>query len=162
MAGSEKLVKFLRLHAPGFVYSVALPPALAASAKAALDIMNEEPGLAAALRDNCDYFFQQANALGLETGLSERSAVIPIMVGNSALAAKLSERLLEAGINVAPVTFPGVPMNMARLRFFLTAVHTKTQINTALQAVRRELDRLDDENFTELVSAAVSAQTGLP
>ena len=78
------------------------------------------------------------------------------MIGDSATAAKLSERLFELGINVAPVTFPGVPMNKARLRFFLTAIHEKSQIDTALAAVRQALDELQEEGFSEAVAEAAA------
>ncbi len=156
VAGSASLIKFLKHHAAGFVYSVALSPALAASALRSIELMLNEPQRAARLRENATYFQEVADSLGLDTGLAEGSAVMPIMLGDSATAVKMSERLLELGVNVAPVTFPGVPMNKARLRFFLTAIHEKSQIDTALAAVRRALDELEDEGFGEAVAEAVA------
>jgi 7-keto-8-aminopelargonate synthetase-like enzyme len=147
IAGSATLIEFLKNHADGFVFSVALPPALAAAAECALQILRAEPDRAARLHDNSRYFLDRARALGLDTGLGQGYAVAPVMIGDSAVATKLSERLLGCAINVAPVTFPGVPMQMARLRFFLSCDHTHDQIDAALVATRAELDKLRAEGF---------------
>ena len=85
---------------------------------------------------------------------------MPIIVRETPLAVKLSQVLFERGINVAPATFPGVPMDGARLRFFLTAEHTTEQIDIGLDAVREELDRLETVGFNDNVSE-VMAKAGL-
>jgi 8-amino-7-oxononanoate synthase len=154
IAGSRDLVSFLRYHADGYVYSVSLPPVLAASALSALEIMLSEPERAAKLQANAKHFQKCADSLRLDTGLGEGYGVMPIMVGCSLKATKLSERLLERDINVMPVVFPGVPMQSARLRFFLSADHSFEQIETALSAVSEELRQLHDERFGEAISAA--------
>ncbi len=156
IAGSAELIEFLRYKADGFVFSVALPPALAASALCALELMAREPERVQSLQANGKYFLERAAALGLDTGLSAGFGVLPIVVGDSALATKLSERLFDRGINVAPVTFPGVPMQSARLRFFLSAAHDRDQIDIALTTVRQELDRLEEEGFLDQIATAMS------
>ena len=155
IAGSADLIEFLRYNADGFVFSVALPPALAASAECALELMRAEPERVERLRANGRHFLGQAKLLGLDTGLSSGFGVVPVVVGDSALATKLSERLHARGINVAPVTFPGVPMQSARLRFFLTAAHQPEQIDRALGTLREELDRLASDGFAERISRAM-------
>ena len=135
---------------------MALPPLLAAAALAALDILQAEPDRAAKLQANARHFADRATALGLDPGLGQGFGVMPVMVGDSARATKLSERLLARGINVVPVTFPGVPMQMARLRFFLSSEHSTDQIDQALTATREELDRLDREGFGEIFARAAS------
>lgn len=148
VAGSAALIRLLAYGAAGHVYSVALPPALAASATEALRIMAEEPWRARKLQENGRHFIDRARELGFRTGPAAGCGVLPVILGDSALAVKLSERMLGRGINVAPVTFPGVPMQAARLRFFLSADHDTAQIDTALAVLAEERDRLDAEGFT--------------
>ncbi|MBT9386514.1 aminotransferase class I/II-fold pyridoxal phosphate-dependent enzyme [Pseudooceanicola sp. CBS1P-1] len=151
VAGSGALIRLLKHEAAGHVFSVALPPMLAASALCALELLEQEPERCARLRENGAYFAARAAELGLNTGTGQGFGIMPVMVGASPVAVKLSERLLEAGVNVAPVTFPGVPMNAARLRFFLSSDHTEAQIDQGLRALRQALDRLEEEGFLGLV-----------
>ncbi len=153
VAGSQSLIDCLKALAPGFVYSVALPPTLAAAAQKSLEILHLEPARAQALHANAGLFCEVAAEFNLDTGLGQGFGVMPIMIGDSAKATKLSERLLERGINVAPVAFPGVPMQMARLRFFLSSDHTATQIKQALLATSEELSRLENEGFDDKLAA---------
>lgn len=157
IAGSADLIEFLRYNADGFVYSVALAPVLAASALAALNVMHAEPNRAASLQAVGRHFLAKAADLGLNTGLASGYGVLPVIVGDSALATKLSERMLLRGINVAPVTFPGVPMQSARLRFFLSSGHTIDQVDFALETLRSELDQLNACGFTEKIARSMAA-----
>ncbi|SNY54945.1 8-amino-7-oxononanoate synthase [Pseudooceanicola antarcticus] len=157
VAGSKDLIRYLKARAPGHVFSVALPPCLAASAAEALRLLAREPGRAAQLQTLGAHFLEKARDLGLDCGAAVGSGVLPVMIGDSALATKLSERLLAAGVNVAPVTFPGVPMGSARLRFFLSSDHRPEDIDRALEATRDCLDQLEAEGFTRLLGAAQRA-----
>ncbi len=152
IAGSAALIDLLMGNASGYVYSVALAPALAASALVALELLEAEPWRAQKLQQNTAFFIETAQAAGLDTGAAEPFSIVPVMVGDSALAAKLSERLLARGINALPVVFPAVPMQGARLRFFLTAMHEPEHILAAIEATREELQRLHDERFGTAVS----------
>jgi 8-amino-7-oxononanoate synthase len=147
IAGSAALVEILKFGASGFVYSVGLSPPLAAAASVALEIAETEPERVTRLQDNSRLFLDLAKQHGLDTGSAEAFSVIPVMVGNSLVAGKLCERLFEKGINVLPITFPAVPMQGARLRFFLTSEHTHDQIEFAVTTTARELDRLRKEEF---------------
>lgn len=147
IAGNSALVQILKFGASGFVYSVGLAPLLAAAALTALEIAEAEPERAERLQANSRLFLDLARKAGLDTGSAEAFSVIPVMVGNSLVAGKLCERLFEAGINVLPITFPAVPMQGARLRFFLTSEHTADQIEFAVTATARELERLRSEEF---------------
>jgi 8-amino-7-oxononanoate synthase len=69
------------------------------------------------------------------------------MVGDSLRAAKLSERLLAEGLNVLPIIYPAVPMQSARLRFFITSAHSEAQIMSAIAITKRELDKLVAAKF---------------
>lgn len=153
IAGSQALIDVLRGHASGFVFSVALAPALAASALCALQILMAEPDRVQQLQANCALFLQLAAAAGLDTGTAGAYSIVPVMVGDSLLAAKLSERLLARGINALPVMFPAVPMQGARLRFFLSSLHSADQIEAAVTATAQELQILRDSGFGTAVPA---------
>jgi 8-amino-7-oxononanoate synthase len=145
IAGSRALIEFLKLQSGGFVYSVGLAPALAGAALAALQIMEEEPERLAALRANGSLFLQRARAAGLDVGASMGAAIVPIMTGDTPTTVILSNRLLDAGVNVTPIIFPAVGEKQARLRFFLTSRHTPEQIETAIDCTAREMAKLRHE-----------------
>lgn len=139
IAGSTALVEYLKCMAGVFVYSVGVPPALAAGAQKALEIMHREPERVRQLQRNSAYFQELAQDHGLDTGAGMGTAVCPIMVADSLPAVVLSQRLLERGINVLPIIHPAVPAKASRLRFFITASHTDDDIKAAVQATAEEL-----------------------
>ncbi|MCM2440398.1 aminotransferase class I/II-fold pyridoxal phosphate-dependent enzyme [Agrobacterium vitis] len=147
VAGSEALITLLKAQAGGFVYSVGLAPALAASAIASLSVLDEEPDRVEALRRNSQLFLEQAKLRGLDTGLSEGFSVVPVIVADSVRAVQLSNELFEAGINALPIIYPAVPEGLARLRFFITSAHTPEQITRSVDKTAEILDRLKAENF---------------
>ena len=141
IAASAQMVEYLKLTAPGFVYSVGLPPPIAGAAVAALDVMAAEPGRVARLNANALRLRDGARAAGLDTGSSEGVAIVPVITGSSIKAAQLSQRLLERGINVQPILHPAVAERSARLRFFLSAEHTPAQIDHAVSVMAEEWAR---------------------
>lgn len=147
IAGSRALVEIMRFHCPGFVYSVGLPPPVATAALTALSILEREPERVAHLKANGHHFVAAAKAAGLDTGVSEGYAVVPIMVGDSLRAAKLTELLLARGINALPIVYPAVPMKSARLRYFISSEHTTAQLDDAVKATAEELGKLEREDF---------------
>lgn len=136
ITGCQALVDTLRYLAPGFLYSVGLPPQLAAPALCALELMRQEPDRIARLHQISGYFLEQAKAQGLDTGKSIGAAVVPVITGSSLKAARLSQHLFEAGINVQPIVYPAVPERAARLRFFLCNEHTPEQIDYTMEQLR--------------------------
>ncbi|MDT0502513.1 MULTISPECIES: aminotransferase class I/II-fold pyridoxal phosphate-dependent enzyme [unclassified Halomonas] len=135
IAGCTALVETLRYLAPGFLYSVGMPAQVAAPSLTALQLMQQEPERVQALHDISRYFLEQAREMGFDTGHSIGAAVIPVIVGSSPLAARLSHDLFERGINVQPILHPAVPEKSARLRFFLSCEHTHEQIDQTLSAL---------------------------
>lgn len=136
IAGNADLVAWLKHSAPGFVYSVGMAPALAAAALESLRILAAEPGRVARLRANAALFLRLAQEAGLDTGTSAGFAIVPVIVGSSVGAARLSQALFEGGINVQPILYPAVPDSSARLRFFLSGEHTEAQIRRTVAALR--------------------------
>jgi 8-amino-7-oxononanoate synthase len=141
IAGQKSLIEVLRYAAPGFVFSVGLPPAMAAAALASLRVMRQEPERVGRLQSNAALFLEEARAAGMDTGKSEGGAIVPVMVGSMQRAARLTQRLFIDGINASPIIYPGVPINAARLRFFLTSEHTPEQVQTTARITQRELAR---------------------
>jgi 8-amino-7-oxononanoate synthase len=129
IAASAELIDYLRKSAPGFVYSVGLPPPVAAAAIASLDIMHAEPERIAALNANAARFLAGARAHGLDTGPSIGAAIVPIMTGSSILAARAADWLFDRGVNVQPIIYPAVPEQAARLRFFHSSLHAAEQLD---------------------------------
>ena len=157
VAGSTALVELLKYTAPGFVYSVGLSPPLAAAATAALGLMAAEPERVAHLRTNGALALKSAKAAGLDTLGATGFSILPIRVGDSLRAVKLSERLLARGYNILPIVFPAVPMQQARLRVFLTSAHTPAMIEGAIAAIAEELRTLEAEGFGLSKAAALLA-----
>lgn len=147
ICGSSALIDILKSNASGFVYSVGLAPALAAAATVALGIVEAEPERVARLQANAALFLSLAAKAGLDTGMAEPFAVVPVMVGDSLLATKLSECILARGVNALPIIFPAVPMQSARLRFFISSSHDESDIRTAIDVTCQELARLRTEDF---------------
>lgn len=146
VAGPQSLIEYLKFKAPGFVYSVGLSAPNSFAAKAALDAMIAEPGRVERLRENGAYFLTLANRLGMDCGESIGSAVAPIILGDSLRSVLLSDRLSKRGVNALPIIYPAVPEKRARLRFFLTAAHTKDQIDETLNVLSEELAVLQKQD----------------
>ncbi|HKT05075.1 MAG TPA: aminotransferase class I/II-fold pyridoxal phosphate-dependent enzyme [Rugosimonospora sp.] len=142
VAGRTELIDYLRYTAPGFVCSVGLPPASTAAALAAVRQLAAEPQLVARLRANTALFRHLAGEAGLATGPGG-GAVVPVLTGDSGAALRLADRMRRRGVNVPPIVHPAVEQDAARLRFFVNATHTRTQIETTvahLSAALRDAD----------------------
>ena len=142
IAGEHALVEYLKYSAPGFLYSVGMPPPAAAAALAALRVMRSEPERVARLQERGRRFLELARGRGLNTGHSAGFSVVPVIVGSSIKAARLSNALFERGINVQPIIYPAVEEKAARLRFFLSCSHSDAQLRDTADAVAEELGRL--------------------
>jgi glycine C-acetyltransferase len=144
VAGSRALIDFLCRRARPFLFSTSHPPAVAAACIAAIDVLMEEPGIIDRLWDNTRLFKSGLRALGFNTGVSE-SPITPVIVGDGALAMKLSDRLFEEGVFAQGIGFPTVARDKARVRTIVTAAHTRDELQFALDrfaTVGRELEIL--------------------
>jgi 8-amino-7-oxononanoate synthase len=139
IAGESALIEQLKYNAPGFVYSVGMAPAVAGASLAAITILQEEPWRVTKLQKNGQYFLAQARAAGLDVGLSQGYCVIPVVIGKSLSAVKLSHRLRQHNINVQPIIHPAVEERAARLRFFISCAHTETHIDQTLNTLKSQI-----------------------
>ncbi|MGX9962094.1 aminotransferase class I/II-fold pyridoxal phosphate-dependent enzyme [Roseomonas sp. F4] len=135
IAARSDLIDWLRHTVPGFVYSVGLSPPLAASAAAAMDVMAAEPWRVAKLQANARLFRDLCRQHGFDTGASEGLSIVPVVLGSSVRAVRVSVALLEHGVNALPIVFPAVPEKLARLRFFLSAEHSEQDVRDAVAAL---------------------------
>ena len=142
IAGGTALVENLKFLAPGFLYSVGMPPPIAAASLAALKTLQREPERVTALQERGRFFLEQAKAMNIETGTSTGLAIIPAITGSSIKAVRLSTALFKRGINVQPILYPAVPEKSARLRFFISCQHTEIQIKQTINILAEELKRL--------------------
>jgi glycine C-acetyltransferase len=133
VAGTRSLIDFLSHRARPFLFSTSHPPAVAAACIAAIDVLMEEPGIIDRLWDNTRFFKSGLQALGFNTGVSE-SPITPVIVGDGALAMKLSDRLFEEGVFAQGIGFPTVARGKARVRTIVTAAHTLDELQLAIDA----------------------------
>jgi 7-keto-8-aminopelargonate synthetase-like enzyme len=135
-------VEYLKYTAPGFVFSVGMSPPNAAATLAAIEVLGAEPERVAKLQARAKLFLDLAKQKGLNTGMSENSPVIPIIIGDSLKSILLSQNLFKRGINVPFMIYPSVPQNEARLRFFVTCNHTEAQIRFTVDTLAEEIAQL--------------------
>jgi glycine C-acetyltransferase len=133
VAGNRNLIEFLHHRGRPFLFSTSHPPSVAATCLAALDVLLEEPRLIDTLWDNTKFFKEGLQELGFNTGLSQ-SPITPVIVGEAALAMRLSDRLYEEGVFAQGIGFPTVPPDKARVRTIVTATHTRDDLQLALDA----------------------------
>ncbi len=153
IAGSAELVDYLKLAAPGFVFSVGITPPAAAAALAALELLLAEPERVRRLNDRAALFLALAREGGLDVGGSIGAAIVPIITGGSIRAGRLAQAMFERGVNVQPILYPAVPERAARLRFFLTAEHSEEQIRETVRILLEESRRVAGEP-TDLAAVA--------
>ncbi|MDO6670849.1 aminotransferase class I/II-fold pyridoxal phosphate-dependent enzyme [Cobetia amphilecti] len=144
IAGCKELVSMLRYFAPGFLYSVGMPAQVAAPSLKILELLQGDDARQriARLHDVSGYFLKRARALGLDVGDSLGVAVVPVILGSSLVAARLSNQLFEVGFNVQPILHPAVPEKSARLRFFLSCEHTEAQVDAVLDTLIQQLSNI--------------------
>lgn len=142
IAGSQAVIEYLKYTAPGFVYSVGISPPNAASALAAVHQLKAHSERVAQLLRRANLFLQLAQEQRLNTGMSQGTPIIPIIVGNSLICVQLSQVLFEHGISVMPMIYPSVPENAARLRFFISCTHTEEQIRFTVDTIAQTLAQL--------------------
>lgn len=132
IGASRAVIEWLRHTLPGYVYSVGLPPPVAAAAQAALEILQTEPERVAQLQHNSRYFLAGAKRRGLRTGLADGFAIIPIHFSTRENALEAYRMLFDQGIYAPPIVQLAVPKDLPRLRMFVSAAHTEAQIDKAL------------------------------
>jgi glycine C-acetyltransferase len=133
VAGTRDLVDYLIQRSRPHLFSNALAPPTACAAIAALHILEREPERVTRLHENVETMRGGLRSLGFEV-MESPTGIIPIMIGDTAEAIRLSDRLLERGVFVVGFGFPVVPEGRARLRVQMSAAHTEVHIARTLEA----------------------------
>ena len=120
--------------ARSFIYTTALPPAVAGAALGALDVLEASDDPGAAVRARAARFSAALQAAGFDT-LRSASPIVPLLVGDNSRALALSAKLRERGLLAIAIRPPTVPPGTARIRFSITAAHTDDEVDAAAAAV---------------------------
>jgi len=133
ISGSRALINFALNKSRTWLLSGSHPPAVAAACIAAIDVLETEPQHVQNLWKNTEYFKKGIQRMGFDTGSSE-TPIIPVIVGKSADAKRLSARLFELGVFALPIVYPMVAEDKARIRTIMNAALTKEDLDEALGA----------------------------
>lgn len=133
VAGSGEVTDYLTQRGRPQLFSNALPATVAASALAAVKFLEAHPERVATLRENARYFRERLLELGFKP-LPGETPIIPVILGETAAALRMSEMLLDEGVFVTGFGFPVVPQGEARVRCQISAAHTREDLDEALQA----------------------------
>ncbi len=132
VAGKAVIVDWLRQRGRPFLFSSAVTPPDVAATIAAVDLLEESTELVDRLWDNARYFKGEMKKLGFDTGQSV-TPITPVMLGEAPLAQQFSRELFEEGVFAMSLGFPTVPRGKARIRVMISAVHTRADLDLALE-----------------------------
>jgi glycine C-acetyltransferase len=136
VAGSAAVCDYLTQRARPQLFSNALPPTVAASALASVEYLEAHPERVATLRANAGYFRERLLELGFKP-LPGETPIIPVILGETSAAIRMSELLLAEGVFVTGFGFPVVPQGQARVRCQVSAAHTRDDLDQALAAFKK-------------------------
>ncbi len=135
IAGPEVLCDMMTQRSRPQLFSNALPPTVAASSLAAVQVTEAHPELVTRLHDNARYFRSAIQEAGFHP-LPGETPIIPIIVGETALAIRISEMMLDRGVFVTGFGFPVVPQGQARVRCQVSAAHTREDLDAVVSAFK--------------------------
>jgi glycine C-acetyltransferase len=136
VAGRRELVDWLRQSSRPYLFSNALAPAVLYASLRVLEMLEAGDELRTRLLENSGYFRQRLQAAGFRLAGADHP-IIPVLIGDAALSARMAERLLEEGIYVVAFSYPVVPRGQARIRTQMSAAHSREQLDTAIEAFTR-------------------------
>jgi glycine C-acetyltransferase len=136
VAGSKKLIDWLKVRARPFLFSTSLTPGAAAACIEAIDIMESDPLTMEKLWENGHYLKAGLKNLGFDIGHSE-TPITPCIIGDENLTQTFSRRLLEEGVYAKSIVFPTVPKGTGRVRNMPTAAHTKEMLDEVLKVYEK-------------------------
>ena len=134
VAGDKEVVEYLRHASRGYIFSAALPPAQAAAAQAAFDVILAEPWRVDKLRANSERFNAGLKERGFDT-LFTKTAIVPVLCGEDEAAFAMTREAQHKDIFVLPVVSPAVPPGLSRLRATVTTAHEPEDIDHAMDVI---------------------------
>lgn len=144
VAGKQDVIDYIKHNSRPFIFSASIPPANAAAAIAALEIIKAEPERIQRLRDISSYMRQGFRKMGIPIyeANSEITPIVPVMTYENEPTLVVTKLLREEGVYVNPVLSPAVKPGFCRIRTSYTATHTQEQLDYALEAFRRVFEKL--------------------
>jgi glycine C-acetyltransferase len=133
ISGPRTVIEWLRQRSRPYLFSNSIAPVVAATTLAVLELVESGDALRRQLAGNASYFRTQLQAAGF-TLVPGEHPIVPVMLGDAALATRMADRLLELGVYVIGFSFPVVPVGKARIRTQLTAAHTRAHLDQAVAA----------------------------
>ena len=140
IAGDAVYIDSLIQHARSYIYTTALPPSIASATRAAIKIIQTEPERRDKLNANITYFRQAIDELNLKT-LDSKTAIQPILLGDSETALQATELLRQHGLWITAIRPPTVPEGTARLRITISCEHHQNDIDQLITALRSDAMR---------------------
>ncbi len=141
VAGTAEVCDYLTQRARPQLFSNALPATVAGSALASIEFLEQHPERVSQLRENANYFREQLLGLGFAP-LAGETPIIPVILGETSAAIRMSNLLLDEGVFVTGFGFPVVPQGQARVRCQVSAAHTRADLDEALTAFKKVGTRL--------------------
>src|SRR3989338_7958206 len=126
ISGKKEIIELLRQKSRTYLFSNSLPPSVVVASIRALDLLKEKLELLNKVIENSEYFREEVKKLGFNV-LEGNHPIVPVMLSDAGLTQKVSRKLLDNGLYVVGLWFPVVPEGAARLRFQISAAHTKGQ-----------------------------------
>jgi glycine C-acetyltransferase len=133
VSGRKEIVAMLRQRSRPYLFSNSVPPPIVAASLTVLELIRSAGELRRRLRDNTALFRKQMTEAGFEI-LAGDHPIVPVMVGDAALAARMAQAMLERGVYVVAFSYPVVPQGKARIRTQVSAAHSKTELERAVKA----------------------------
>ncbi|MBX3703830.1 MAG: glycine C-acetyltransferase [Steroidobacteraceae bacterium] len=133
VSGRGAVIRWLRQRSRPYLFSNTIAPVVAATTIAVLDLLERSGDLRRRLRDNAAWFRARMAALGFRLVPGEHP-IIPVMIGDAALAVRMADRLLELGVYAVGFSYPVVPMGKARIRTQMCAGHDRAMLERAVAA----------------------------
>ena len=141
VAANQKTIEWLIQTAHSYIYTTALPPAVAEASRTTLNLIQTEAWRREALQERTQYFRQQCLQAGIKI-TNSTTAIQPIILGSSEKSLRVSEQLLKSEILVPAIRPPTVPNNTARLRISLCATHTTAHIDKLIVALEQSFSKI--------------------
>jgi glycine C-acetyltransferase len=142
VSGRKEIVDLLRQRSRPYLFSNSVAPAIAAASLVVLDLLDGSDDLRARLRQNTAWFREKMGDLGFDI-LPGDHPIVPVMLGDAALATLMADLLLQRGVYVIGFSYPVVPIGKARIRVQVSAAHTRDDLEraaTAFAEARAELN----------------------
>lgn len=135
-SAKKEIIEWLRQKSRPYLFSNTLAPVIAGTSLKMLDLIEKGGDLRKRLRENSLYFREKMQALGFNL-IPGDHPIIPVILGDAALAIKMAEELLKEGIYVIGFTYPVVPKGLARIRTQMSATHEKKHLDFAITAFEK-------------------------